>query len=335
MSKPIKDSRSRSESRAIKVARRELAFWGLAVCEDAIFIGECDGRVLRLGRQSLEPSWSVAAQGLVPRFVQAGVLFMGGREGWWGVSVADGERLWGPASFGRCIVWGESVVALRSPGIVNPASGSIVRDLPLSEDVIGDTSLCGDVVVGTTIAGDPVSAYHLREERVLWRRGLLADVAAATGSAEPASLTCAGPDMLIAGSRNHVTCYSLLDGSLRWTTGLERSLPYYLPDVYAGRLFLLVGEGEPHRFVCIAADSGRTLFDVPQPSIRVTERPFRGVFQGDHVVYTTTRGLVVALNLESGDLAWSSRQKERLAPPQAVDDRILVPTHEGRVLVFD
>jgi len=308
--------------------------YGIVLSNDSLFIGDLHNGVIRLDRRSLKKVWSFSGENLAPIAARDGVLLIAGSDGLRAVDEQGGKELWGPRPIGPCIEWSKGVLTLRPLAVLDIREGSIGRALNVSAELLGDPFIVGDMLVATSLKGDPVTAFHLGEERVVWTRELFAEVSARTGRPEPAFIVWSGDETFLVGRTDTLVGCSLLDGTILWDAPV--GVPYYAPNATRGRAYVLAaGQISPARFVCVDTRSGRNVYDIPQPSLRTADRPFRGTLAGEEIVFCTTRGLVIAFRLEDGITSWWHRSHERVAPAIAADGRILVPTGNGELLVFE
>ena len=300
-----------------------------------LYIGSQSG-LTKLTLPGLETVWTVAGMDLAPRFVQSGALVVGSSEGWYALDTEDGRRLWGPKDLGQCLQWREDLLCVKPLAVVEPRRGSITRTLVSVVGTLGDPCVCGDVVIGTSlggVTGDPVSAVQLVDERVLWRRDLIADVERLAGGRDATRIMCA-EHRVLAARTDCLAGASLDDGSIRWIQRL-RVPPYRLPVIVEGRVFVLsAGEAEQARLVCLDIDTGAILYDIPQDLLSVTDKPSRGAADKERLAFATQRGLLISFDRRDGLASWWYRHEEGLCSPTFVDGSLLVQAVDGELLVF-
>ena len=301
---------------------------------DGLYIGDRYRGASKLDSVSLEPRWLFAGEDLSPVAVKNDVVLIAGNEGLCAVDERSGGKLWGPRPVGPCIEWSQRLLTLRPLGFLDVKQGSVYHELKVSEEFLGDPFVAGDVLVGTNLRGDPISAYHLVEQRLVWKRRILAELDARAGRSEPARIVSAGGETFVIGRTDMLAGCSLTDGSILWD--LPLGVPYYLPNVHGGRIYvLLAGNTLPARFICIEAQGGQKLYDVQHPFMQLGNKPFHGTLAGKEIVFCTSRDLVVAFRLEDGSVSWSHQSREGVGRAISIDERVLVPTPGGNFLVFE
>ena len=324
----------RVPTRRIEGAADPFGMSGVVLSDDGLFIGNRNGGVSKRDRLSLENVWTSPGEHLAPVAVQDTVVLVASSDGLCGIDERIGSKLWGPLPVGPCVKWSQRILALRPPSVLDVRQGLLERTLNLPEEILGDPFVAGDLLVGTSLKGDPVTAFDLLEERVVWKKRLFTEINVRANRSEPARIVWAGDDVFLVGRTDMLAGCSLAEGMILWETAV--GVPYYLPDATAGHAYILVaGDTLPARFVSVEARTGRKVYDIPQPSLHLGDRPFGGTFVREEIVFCTTRGLVIAFRLEDGSTSWWHRSQERLAPAIAVDRRVLVPTREGSLLVFE
>jgi outer membrane protein assembly factor BamB len=216
-------------------------------------------------------------------------------------------------------------------------TGALIRTLYPSDDLVRDAALCGDVAVGGANTSDlvaPVTAFHLIEERVLWKRDIIAE---ATSRAQPYQVTRVAPGepgIVLVARQDMLFGYSLDQGVFCWQRPV--TLSYHLPNAAQGRVYILsVGTGELAHLLCLDVATGSTLYDVPQPLIDPLDHPLRGTLDRDQIAFSTTRGSLLVCRVSDGRPVWSATYPETLRPPVFVDGRVLVSAFDGQVLVFE
>jgi len=303
---------------------------------DAVFVVDRD-HATRLDKRSLETVWRVPVErDSGPGFVEDSVLFLGQGGNFSGIDVADGRKLWGPTPLGSCRQWKGKVLGQSPLAIVDPTTGRIVRTLS-SEDMAGDASVCGDIVAGVSIkgtTGDPVTAFHIVEERVLWKRDLIAEAAARAGSYDTTRLMADCSGTLLLGRKDWLYACAIESGSIRWDRRV--TLQYLFPAVSEGRVYVLaVNYDEPAHLVSMNLETGEVIYDVPQPVIEPLDRPYRGVVQGGQIAFSTEKGRIAVFRREDGALVWWSEHDDTVFPPSFIDNRVLLPAIDGNLLVFE
>ncbi len=319
---------------SVKVAEDPLWAFRVLKAESGMYVGDRYQGVTKLDRVSLARHWRFAGDDLSPVAARDGVVLVAGNDGLYALDENSGEQLWGPRPVGPCVESSHGLFTLRPLGTLDVRKGVVDPQLETSEEFLGESFVAGDVLVGTALKGDPVSAYHLTEKRLIWRRPLLAELSARAGRYEPASVVWAGDDVFVIGRTDMLAGYSLTDGTIRWDT--PQGVPYYLPNAAAGRVYVLsAGSTLPARFVCIEAPTGQKVYDIPHPSLRLGNKPFTGTFASEEIVFCTSRNLVIAFSLERGCQTWSYTAREAVGRAISVDQRVLVPTVGGSLLVFE
>jgi outer membrane protein assembly factor BamB len=320
-------------ARRIRIGADPFSIHGVVLSHEGVFIGDLHKGVIKLEHQSYDKVWSFAGDNLAPVAVRDGVLLVASSDGLCGVDERTGTKLWGPQPLGPCVEWSQGVLALRPLALIDVREGSMVRAFNVSEEVLGNPFIAQNTLVGTSLKGDPVTAFHLVEKRVVWTRRLFAEVSTRAGRSEPSFIVWSGDETFLVGRTDVLVGCSLADGAILWESSV--GVPYYSPNAIEGRAYVLTaGLTSPARFACVDTRNGRTLYDIPQPSLQIGDRPFRGTLAGEEIVFCTTRGLVIAFRREDGSTAWWHRSQERLAPAIAADGRVLVPTRGGYLLVF-
>jgi outer membrane protein assembly factor BamB len=320
--------------RRIKLANEPFGVFRMLVGPQGIYIGDRYRDVSKLHRSSLERAWRFKGEDLVPLALHGDVLLIGGSEGVYGVAEQTGAKLWGPSFVGRCVQWDQHLVVTRPLAVLETRDGSILRTFPLDVELAGDVLIGGGVLVGTTLKGDVVAGFHLGEQRLLWRKDLFTEINDRVSRAESMSLVLGSDETFLVSRTDMLVGCSMHDGAVRWQSSL--GVPYCVPNVIGGRAFVLSGgETTSARFVCVEVDSGRTVYDVPQPTIHLGDRPFRGTVVGDEIVHCTHRNLVLAFRIVDGALSWWCQANDSVSLTIAADGRILAPTGSGNLLVLD
>jgi hypothetical protein len=204
-----------------QVSEPTAAFWPPVITRDAIYLPDCYHALFRLALDSLTVQWRLACEWTMPVLVSGDTLVIGSSEGSFGVGCNDGRRTWGPVATGGCLCWGDQILTTRPLAILDPASGKLGSQFALSDEIVGDTFVTGNFIVGTTLRGDPVTAFHLRDERVVWQRSLFAETQTSEGYREPTRVVPCDADRFLLVRKDRIFGCSLLDGQILWDTSAE------------------------------------------------------------------------------------------------------------------
>lgn len=318
----------------VSVSRRRGAIVSTAlVAGDAIYTADAfGGDLVKLDRATLRERWRVP-RGEDPIAVFGKALLVAGAETS-AVDTETGTILWTSETGYGVLDWkGKPVLkhANRPFRIVEPHTGAAIASLDVPP--ASPEALCGDIILFRTDPGnDPLRAYSLAERREVWAHSLLSDIRAQHDVRDPKPvINCVpGPGDVFVGSCGDWTFgASLEDGRLLW--GVPVVVPYYWPNVHAGRVYVL----NFNRLIGIDAARGEIAYEVTHPELR--EHAYRarpGTIFGETIAFANESGLLAVFNLWNGSLVWSYKHRAPLWGTAEADGRLLVSTGDGNLLVF-
>jgi outer membrane protein assembly factor BamB len=207
-------------------------------------------------------------------------------------------------------------------------------------------------------------AIDLTARRVLWEVRLRAIFLERFGDPCPGGLAfvASRPGFVVVKTRAHLVSVSLVDGSVRW--GLPLSVPYIAPFARDGRIYVWsapddwtstrvtidVASGETlrERLGLDASDNHMVIVDEATgtivvdralseygPAFRQPQKVHGGAMCRNHVVFTSSSGLMALFRLSDGELVWQHDLPDHLFSPVFEDNRLYLPTAGGDIVMFE
>jgi outer membrane protein assembly factor BamB len=250
----------------------------------------------------------------------------------------DGSEIWRRRSGLYWRAWQNRVVVPGNPlEIVDQASGEVCDSiaLPLTSDVL---SLSGDIALvfdrdGTTAACD------LGRKTLLWERNLrpvLEEVPAVDDRASASGY--AGANVALFAFRRHVFAFATATGELLWRRPMRMWDP---PTITADRIYAVHRQEfhQPYKLICLKPETGDVLFerDLSEygEDYRRVLSTLAPIVHEDLLLLATSGAVIAAFSAVNGALIWHHHLDQGFMDPQIVDDKVIVTTGHGYLLVFD
>jgi outer membrane protein assembly factor BamB len=141
----------------------------------------------------------------------------------------------------------------------------------------------------------------------------------------------------------HLVGVSLADGSVQW--GLPLSVPHLAPMARDGRLYVWSAPGEgttaaaDNRLVIVNEATGGIVTDRALsgdgPAFGRPHRVYGGALCRNHVIFTSSSGLMAVFRLSDGELAWQFEYGDQLFSPAFEDNRLYIATASGDIVIFE
>jgi outer membrane protein assembly factor BamB len=352
------------EAGAFRVARGPVVLQDPVLTRTSIYTGEGGEFLARLDKRTGRQIWRKRRSGHVRCAHGDKVLVY--------VGDVDETQLWGED--GK-VLWKRSGMPGLENGRLFENEGGRLRTIDVLTGAVLDEFECppgrpnlmhDDVLLLTDPDGatDPVQAVDLTRQRIVWRRHLASEIKDRYGDDCPRGLSFAAscPGQLVAKSGRHLVALSLADGTLRW--GLAISVPYLAPLVRDGRMYIWSApstwtstrvtfdldsgqitreRSEPsaseNRFVIVDEAGGQIVVDRPLVSYGAPFRRVQEVYGGgicrNHVLFTSSSGLMALFRLSDGELVWQHEHRDQLFSPVFEDNRVYVACADGTLVVFE
>ncbi|MGH7150193.1 MAG: PQQ-binding-like beta-propeller repeat protein, partial [Planctomycetota bacterium] len=218
----------------------------------------------------------------------------------------------------------EGVLAVHSL-----ARGDLLKTLPLEAPSYASPVVAADRVIVASEAGT-VTALRPTDLSTIWEARLGGPVVVTPGADEHRLFVGSGDDRLHS--------LALVDGRALWSFAADR---HFGPPAAANdRVF--AGNWDGHVYA-LAAPDGRLLWKRKvHDSIYFAPGTSRPAIAGDLVVVTfavptrpSNAPSVLALRVDTGEVAWSLRIPAGYASPLAVEDRLYFATTEGELVAVE
>lgn len=314
---------------------------GLVVAPDGVYVSESTHRkeFLKLDRVSLAEVWRVKTKRYRPFGVMDGNLFGIGDPGVGRFDTATGRVIWEVPQDGDGFGWFRGHLVVRHAGhfdLVDPGRGAVVDRVPLPLPDLGEHARMGSRLILQEIYGarpDPIVCFDLQERKVLWEQPLLAQIRERFGIDHDTRVIIFIPGSssgLIIVRRGIGTFgVSAEDGRIAW--GVPLDLGYGRADVHEGRVYGLL----ENRFIALDEATGAVIFDRAYPELMGIAYPRPGVFFRGKVAYVAESGHLAVFDVADGNLAAFVLHRARLSRVAEADSRLLVPSPDGNLLVFE
>ena len=301
--------------------------------------GHQRGRTVRvdelacLGRVDLAVEWIERIDGFDPVAVFGDVIVLGGEAEIRGFSLSERRVLWHCAAEAWRPGTGGPMIREESSWVeVDPRTGRSRRRLRLPGMPAlfeGDLILCA-----SESAIGEFASFDAREGRTLWARDLLMDAQIEGGGLEVCNGTTPGQFVATNHTAGQTMAFSLENGELLWKVGV--SVPYYRPLVANGRIPILTLSLRGNDYVLLDERTGGVLVNRHEEGLAGMIHQQTGSMWGaSRVVFTSESGHIAAFDLESGELIALERTNSTLWGSTIVDNRLLVPSAMGELLVYE
>jgi outer membrane protein assembly factor BamB len=318
------------------------------VAGDTVFVGDQHHEIMRIDLPRPDAVWRVPAAGYFPEAAFGEVLVLFSLVGYRGMRFS-GELTWTLESQGGKRRWGRYGDRFLSfnPGIsvADAITGEVIDHHEIRGPLISGVGRCGRILLlGAEKGGDPTRAYDLTDRRVLWERALTEELRSASMGRQPLDqffyMFCGSSGSFVARYARSLFGVSLIDGRVLWHT------PLYVgsnpPVTDGGRIYAwtwsTLNAHEQH-LVCLDETTGAVVYknslakyggEFALYQDALVGRPVAG-----HLAFGTRSGLVALFRLSDGELVWSYKNKAQVYWPVIAGNRLLVPTAEGTLLVFE
>jgi hypothetical protein len=351
------------QTTAVPVARGPVVLSGPFVSADGVFTGLRADFAVKLDKRSLKEVWRKKQMASLRSVHGHNILVFFGKKKEMQLWSGDGKIVWtrpgNEWALGNRLYFSQDST-LR---IVDVMTGKTVDEFPCPT---GTPQFERDGILLLVEEG-PTGRTHaidLTARTVLWEVGLRANILERFGDPCPGGLAMissrSGSVAVKAGA--HLVGMSLGDGSIQW--GVPLSVPHIAPMAHGGRLYVwsapddaaptrvtidaasgaavrepLGPDAADNRLVIVDEATGGIVADRALagygPAFGRPQRVYGGALCRNHVLFTSSSGLMALFRLSDGELAWQHEYGEQLFSPVFEDNRLYIATARGEIVVFE
>jgi outer membrane protein assembly factor BamB len=350
------------QTAAAHIARGPIVLWGPFLSETSIVTAASSVLAVKLDKRSLKEVWR-KKQTLSLRSVHGdNILIFFGKKKEMQLWNGDGKIVW--TRPGNEWALGDRLYFSHDSmlHVVDVITGRTVDEFPCPT---GSPRFERDGILLLVEDGPAGRAYaiDLTARRVLWEVGLRAIIFERFGDPCSSGLAfvASRPGSVVVKTRAHLVSVALADGSVQW--GMPLSVPHIGPMARDGRLYVWSAPDDSTTRVTIDAVSGAAVREQLGPDAAANrlvivdeatggivanralsgygpafgrpQRVYGGALGRNHVMFTSSSGLMALFRLSDGELAWQLEYGDQLFSPVVEGSRVYVASAEGNILVFD
>lgn len=329
------------EMSATRVARGPVILAGPFVSETGIVTGQRSDFVARFDKRTLKETWRKRGMAWIRSMHGDSILVFVGKTRETQLWDGDGKVVW--TRTGNAAAFGDRLYFLSDGQlqVVDVLTGRVVAQFPCPD---GTTQFVHDgtlLLVDFRVSTGQLHAIDLAEQRVRWHEDVRTMIGQQFGDPcrRGVAFIASRPGSVVVKTGAHLVGLSLADGSLQW--GLRLAVPYIAPLARDGRMYVWSAPSEKaaeNRLVIVEESCGAIVVDRPLseygPAFQRAQEVYGGTLCRNHVVFSSSSGLVAVFRLTDGELAWQHEYGDGLAPVFA-DGRLYAATVGGDILIFE
>jgi outer membrane protein assembly factor BamB len=351
------------QTAAAHIARGPIVLMGPFLSETSIFTGQLTDFAVKLDKRSLKEVWRKKQTSSMRSVHGDNILIFFGKKKEMQLWNGDGKVVW--TRPGNEWARGDRLYFSHDSTlhVVDVMTGRTVDEFPCP---IGTPRFERDGILLLVEEGPTGRTYaiDLTARTVLWEVELRANILERFGDPCPAgfALISSRPGSVVVKTRAHLVSVSLADGSMQW--GLPLSVPHIAPMARGGRLYVWSAPDEwtttrvtidaasgaavreqigpdaaDNRLVIVDEATGGVVADRAlseyEPAFGRPQNVYGGALCQNHVLFTSSSGLMALFRLSDGEFVWQHEYGEQLFSPVFADNRLYIPTAGGDIVVFD
>ena len=345
------------------IARGPIVLMGPFLSETSIFTGQRADFAVKLDKRSLKQVWRKKQMSSMRSVHGDNILIFFGKKKEMQLWNGDGKIVW--TRPGNEWAKGDRMYFSHDAAlqVVDVMTGRTVDEFPCPT---GTPQFERDGILLLVEQGPTSRTYaiDLTARTVLWEVGLRANILERFGDPCPGGLALISSrsGSVVVKTGAHLVGMSLVDGSMQW--GLPLSVPHISPMARDGRLYVWsapdvqtstrvtidVASGETLRervgpdvsdnhMVMVDEATGTIVVDRALseygPAFRQPQKVYGGALCRNHVLFTSSSGLMALFRLSDGELVWQHDLQEHLFSPVFDDNRLYLSTAGGDIVVFE
>ena len=350
------------QTTAVHVARGPVVLSGPFVSENGIFTGQRADFAVKLDKRSLKEVWRKKQMASLRSVHGDNILIFFGKKKEMQLWSGDGKIVW--TRPGNEWARGDRLYFSHDSTlqVVDVMTGRTVDEFPCPT---GTPRFERDGILLLVEEGSAgrTHAIDLTARRVLWQTSLRANIQERFGDPCPSGLAfnSSRPGSVVVKTGAHLVGVSLADGSVQW--GLPLSVPHIAPMARDGRLYVwsapddgtttrvtvdaasgtavreqIGPDAADNRLVIVDEATGGIVADRALsgygPAFGRAQRVYGGALCRNHVLFTSSSGLMALFRLSDGELAWQLGYGEQLFSPVFEDNRLYASTASGDIVIF-